>query len=76
IAEPYLPQLGLYGLALEAAVGARPTLSLLFLRNGEMFVPGWPEVETALELARERVDAGALLDPEAPEYVAEGALVE
>ena len=76
VAEPYLSQLGLYGLALERAVGARPALALLFLRTGEMFVPGWPEVGTALELARERVDAGALLDPDAPEYIAEGALAE
>ena len=59
---------------LERALSTRPALALLFLRTGEMFVPGWPEVETALELARERVDAGALLDPDAPEYIAEGAL--
>ena len=76
LAEPYVSQLGLYGLALERALRTRPALALLFLRTGEMFVPGWPEVETALELARERVDAGALLDPDAPEYIAEGALAE
>ena len=74
--EPYLAQLGLYGRALERAVGAQPALALVFLRTGELFEPGWQAVDAAIEAARLRVDAGALLDPEATEYVLEAAALE
>jgi ATP-dependent helicase/nuclease subunit A len=59
--EPYLAQLGLYGLAVERAVGARPTLAACFLRTGDLHHVGWERVGSALADARARVDAGAEL---------------
>jgi hypothetical protein len=61
-AAPYLPQLGLYGLALEQATGARPWLTLALLQTGRLHALDWPEVEQALVRTRQRVDAGARLD--------------
>jgi hypothetical protein len=66
--EPYLPQLGLYGLALERAIGSRPSLALLFLRGNVLHPLKWDVVEAALMNARARVDAGAILDPSEPDY--------
>ena len=71
LAAPYLPQLGLYGGALARAVGMRPTLALLFLRTGAQYTAAWDAVDPALIEARARVDAGAALDPELPEYGAD-----
>ena len=77
VAEPYLSQLGLYGLALEAGQWAPDLRSRSFsCAPARCLCRAGREVGTALELARERVDAGALLDPDAPEYIAEGALAE
>jgi ATP-dependent helicase/nuclease subunit A len=61
-ARPYLPQLGLYGLALQKATGSEPGLALAFLRTGAVFEVSWSSVRPALEAARKRVDAGAALD--------------
>ena len=71
LAAPYLPQLGLYGRALERAVGMRPVVALHFLRSGTQYTATWDAVDSALAEARARVDAGAALDPELPEYVAD-----
>lgn len=60
-AEPYLAQLGLYGMAVERAVGARPSLALAFLRSGAVHGVEWAGAEPAVGEARERVDAGAAL---------------
>ena len=66
IAGGYHVQIGLYQLALGAAVGALPRASLLFLRSGELIEPDAEDLERAVAEARERVDAGAPLNPEAP----------
>lgn len=76
VAESYLSQLGLYGRALERAVGSRPALGLLFLRGGELYEPPWTQVDVALTEARERVDTGPLLDPEAASPLLEPAMIE
>ncbi len=62
-ATHYAVQIGLYQRALEAAVGAPASAALLFLRSGELASPPPAEVEAALAEARERVDAGVLLEP-------------
>ena len=62
-ASHYAVQIGLYQLAIEAAVGAPASAALLFLRSGELASPAPAEVEAALAEARERVDAGVLLEP-------------
>ena len=62
-ATHYAVQIGLYQRALEAAVGAPASAALLFLRSGELASPLPAEVEAALTEARERVDAGVLLEP-------------
>jgi len=54
-AEPYLAQLGLYGLALERAVGEQPFLELCFLRTGGLYRAAWSDVESSLAAARARV---------------------
>ena len=72
LAKSYLPQLGLYGSALQRAVGKRPTVTLHFLRNGAQYTAAWESVDAALLEARARVDAGGTLDPASSEYVAGG----
>ena len=62
-ASHYAVQIGLYQRALAAAVGAPASAALLFLRSGELASPPPAEVEAALAEARDRVDAGALLEP-------------
>ena len=62
-ASHYAVQIGLYQRALEAAVGAPASAALLFLRSGELASPPPAEVAAALAEARERVDAGVLLEP-------------
>ena len=62
-ASHYAVQIGLYQRALEAAVGAPASAALLFLRSGELASPPPAEVDAALAEARERVDAGVLLEP-------------
>ena len=71
VAERYLVQIGLYQRAVEAAVGEEPAAGLLFLRSGELVQPGRAALDAALAEARERVDAGALLDPETVEFAEE-----
>ena len=71
LARPYLSQLGLYGRALERAVGIRPSVALHFLQSGMQYTAPWDSVDAALAEARDRVDAGAVLDPELIEYVAD-----
>ena len=71
LARRYLVQIGLYRRAVEAAVGAPPAAGLLFLRSGELVEPPPADLDAALAEARARVDAGALLDPEALEHAAE-----
>ena len=65
VASRYLVQIGLYQRALAAAVGGESTAGLLFLRTGQLVEPDGPSLDAALAEARARVDAGALLDPEA-----------
>ena len=67
----YLVQIGLYRRAVGAAVGELPAAGLLFLRTGELVEPPPADLDAALAEARARVDAGALLDPEALEHPAE-----
>ena len=62
-ASRYAVQIGLYQRAIEAAVGEAASAGLLFLRSGELAHPAPAEVEAALAEARERVDAGVLLEP-------------
>ena len=62
-ASHYAVQIGLYQRALEAAVGAPASAALLFLRSGELAHPEPAEVDAALADARDRVDAGVLLEP-------------
>ena len=64
-AERYLVQLGVYRRAVAAAVGGEPRAGLLFLRGGALVEPPPAALDAALAGARARVDAGALLDPEA-----------
>ncbi len=71
VAERYLVQIGLYQRAVEAAVGEEPAAGLLFLRSGELVQPDRAALDAALAEARERVDAGALLDPETVEFAEE-----
>ncbi len=71
VAERYLVQIGLYQRAVEAAVGEEPAAGLLFLRSGELVQPARAALDAALAEARERVDAGALLDPETVEFAEE-----
>ncbi len=71
VAQGYLVQIGLYQRAIEAAVGEPATAGLLFLRSGELVQPERAALDAALDEARERVDAGVLLDPEAVEFVEE-----
>lgn len=71
VAERYLVQIGLYQRAVEAAVGEEPVAGLLFLRSGELVQPARAALDAALAKARERVDAGALLDPETVEFAEE-----
>ena len=63
VATHYAVQIGLYQRAIEAAVGAPASAGLLFLRSGELAQPEPAEVAAALAEARERVDAGAPLEP-------------
>ena len=73
VASRYAVQIGLYQRAIEAAVGAPASAGLLFLRSGELTVLEPAVIEAAIAEARERIDAGALLEPadagylEAPE---------
>ena len=62
-ASHYAVQIGLYQRAIEAAVGEPASAGLLFLRSGELARPEPAEVEAALAEARERVNAGVLLEP-------------
>ncbi len=70
LARPYLPQLGVYGLAVEKATGARPALEIMFLATGAVHVLDPVAVDAALAEARERLDGGAEIadtgDPAAP----------
>ncbi len=59
----YAVQIGLYQRAVEAAVGAPVSADLLFLYSGEMARPKSADIEAALADARERVEAGELLEP-------------
>lgn len=61
VAAPYLAQVGLYGLALQQAVGVRPSLALCFLRTGELHAVSWADAAPALSAARARVDRGVEL---------------
>ncbi len=63
VGSRYAVQIGLYQRAIEAAVGEAVSAGLLFLRSGELERPERATVEAALAEARERVDAGAPLDP-------------
>ena len=71
VARRYLVQIGLYQRAVEAAVGEELAAGLLFLRSGELVEPDRAALDVALAEARERVDGGVLLDPEAVEFVEE-----
>lgn len=71
VARRYHVQIGLYQRAVAAAVGEEPSAGLLFLRTGELIEPARADLDTAIAEARERVDAGALLDAEAVESVEE-----
>ncbi|MXZ46679.1 MAG: AAA family ATPase [Chloroflexi bacterium] len=71
VARRYLVQIGLYQRAVEAVVGEDSAAGLLFLRSGELVQPPRADLDAALDEARERVDAGGLLDPEAAEFVEE-----
>ena len=62
-ASHYAVQIGLYQRAIEAAVGAPASAALLFLRSGELATPPPAVIEAALAEARDRVDAGVLLEP-------------
>ena len=62
-ASRYAVQIGLYQRAIEAAVGEAASAGLLFLRSGELARLESAEIEAALAEARERVDAGVLLEP-------------
>ena len=62
-ASHYAVQIGLYQRAIEAAVGEAASAGLLFLRSGELARLEPAELEAALSEARERVDAGVLLEP-------------
>ena len=62
-ASHYAVQIGLYQRAIEAAVGEAASAALLFLRSGELARPEPAEIEAALAEARERVNAGVLLEP-------------
>ena len=68
VARRYLVQIGLYQRAVEAAVGEESAAGLLFLRSGELVQPARADLDAALDEARERVDAGGLLDPETAEF--------
>ena len=63
VGSRYAVQIGLYQRAIEAAVGEAVSAGLLFLRSGELERPEPATVEAALADARQRVDAGAPLDP-------------
>ena len=63
---PYLPQLALYASAIQRATGQLPVSGLLFLRTGEAYIPTLEDLGRALEMTRERIDAGQLLEPEIP----------
>ena len=73
VASRYAVQIGLYQRAIEAAVGAPASAGLLFLRSGELARLEPAVITAAIAEARERIDAGALLEPadagylEAPE---------
>lgn len=73
VARPYVTQLGLYGLAVERATGARPSLELLFLRRGTLLTLDWADVGVALATARRRIDRGRLVagEPESDATVSE-----
>ena len=71
VARRYLVQIGLYQRAIEAAVGEDAAAGLLFLRSGELVEPARSDLDAALDEARQRVDAGELLDPEAAELAEE-----
>ncbi|MCY3657126.1 MAG: UvrD-helicase domain-containing protein [Chloroflexi bacterium] len=71
VARRYLVQIGLYQRAVEAAVGETSAAGLLFLRSGELVQPARADLDAALDEARERVDAGGLLDPETAEFAEE-----
>ena len=64
-------QIGLYQRAIEAAVGEPASAGLLFLRSGDLARLERDEVEAALAEARERVDAGVLLEPADAGFVEE-----
>ncbi|MBI5949285.1 MAG: UvrD-helicase domain-containing protein [Chloroflexi bacterium] len=59
LARPYLPQLGVYGLAIEKATGSRPALEIMFLDTGALHVLDPVAVDAALAEARARLDGGA-----------------
>ncbi|MXW24452.1 MAG: hypothetical protein F4Z96_07415, partial [Chloroflexi bacterium] len=71
VARRYLVQIGLYQRAVEAVVGEDSAAGLLFLRSGELVQPPRADLDAALDEARERVDAGGLLDPETAEFAEE-----
>ena len=70
-ASRYAVQIGLYQRAIEAAVGEPASAGLLFLRSGELARPEPAEIEAALAEARERVNAGVLLEPADAGYLDE-----
>ena len=74
VAQSYMSQLGLYGSALERAVGKRPTATLHFLRSGAQYTAAWDSVEATLMEARARVDAGGTIEATPLEYVPDGSL--
>lgn len=54
----YFAQLGLYGLALEAATGQRPAIELFWLRRRELVAVRWDDALEAVAEARARLDRG------------------
>ena len=62
--SPYLPQLALYASAIKQATGQLPMTGLLFLRTGETYIPISGDLDRALEMTRERIDTGQLLEPD------------
>ncbi len=63
LAGRYAVQIGLYQRAIEAAVGEPASAGLLFLRSGELTMLEPAVIEAAVSEARERIDAGALIEP-------------
>ena len=57
-AASYLTQLGVYAGAIEAATGKRPRAGLMFLRTGILHWVSESDIHAALDVTRNRIDAG------------------